>query len=57
MTDTHVAQLLARAQLGGCIQDFLDPRMSGERDLIVRGSGFTLEVFRGDEPTNPRVKN
>lgn len=52
----HIAHLLACAQLESIVHDFLDHRMSGERDLIVRGRGVTLEVFRGDMPVGPRMK-
>lgn len=48
------AYLMAAAQLEGKIQDFLDPRLSGERDLVIRGDGVALIVFRGNVVRDPR---
>ena len=52
----HVVRILASAHLESTIHDFLDHRMSGERDLIIQGRGVSLEVFRGDIPVRPRIK-
>ena len=48
------AALLAAARLEGVIQDFLDARLSGQRDFAIRGSGVLLGVFRGDGLVRPR---
>lgn len=48
------AALMASARLEGVIQDFLDARVSGQRDLAVRGGGVALCVFRGDGLVRPR---
>lgn len=42
------AALMASVRLEGVIQDFLDARLSGQRDLAVRGGGVVLGVFRGN---------
>lgn len=48
------AALMASVRLEGVIQDFLDARLSGQRDLAVRGGGVVLGVFRGDGLLRPR---
>lgn len=48
------AALMASARLEGVIQDFLDARLSGQRDLAIRGAGVALAVFRGNELLRPR---
>lgn len=47
------AAFLAAARLEGVVQDFLDARLSGQRDLAIRG-GVVLSVFRGDDLIRPR---
>lgn len=48
------AALMASVRLEGVIQDFLDARLSGQRDLAVRGGGVVLGVFRGNGLVRPR---
>lgn len=48
------AALMASARLEGVIDDFLGARLSGQRDLAVRGGGVVLGVFRGDGLVRPR---
>ena len=45
MSDMYVA-LLAASRLEDTIQDFLDARLSGQRDLVVAGKGVKLSAFR-----------
>ncbi len=52
MSDMYVA-LLAASRLEDTIQDFLDARLSGQRDLVVAGDGVKLSAFRGDGLTAP----
>jgi hypothetical protein len=47
------AALLAASRLEDMVQDFLDARLAGQRDLKVIGSGVTLSVFRGDGLVTP----
>lgn len=47
MSDMYVA-LLAASRLEDAIQDFLDARLSGQRDLVVAGNGVKLSAFRGN---------
>lgn len=48
------AALMASARLEGVIQSFLDARVSGQRDLAIRGGGVVLGVFRGNGLLRPR---
>ncbi len=48
------AALMASVRLEGVIQDFLEARLSGQRDLAIRGGGVVLGVFRGDGLVSPR---
>lgn len=47
------AALLAASRLEDVVQDFLDARLAGQRDLKVIGSGVMLSVFRGDGLVTP----
>lgn len=47
------AALLAASRLEDTIQDFLDARFAGQRDLKVIGRGVTLSVFRGNGLVTP----
>lgn len=49
----NCAAILAATRLESVVQDFLDARLSGQRDLLVGGEGVTLSVFRGNAPANP----
>lgn len=48
------AALMASARLEGVIQDFLDARLSGQRDHAIRGGGVVLSVFQGNGLLRPR---
>ena len=52
MSDMYTA-LLAASRLEDAIQDFLDARLSGQRDLVVAGNGVKLSAFRGNGLTAP----
>lgn len=56
MSDVYTA-LLAASHLGDTIQDFLDARLSGQRDLVVTGNGVKLSAFRGNGLTTPWKTN
>ena len=47
------AALMASARLEGVIQSFLDARVSGQRDLAIRGGGAVLGVSRGNGLLRP----